>query len=289
MATKVTRNWEFILYPESAPEGWREQLREIHVPYFISPLHDKDVQFDGTPKKPHWHVILMFSSNKSVTQMQELAEKLNAPSPAMVQSLSGAARYLIHKDDPDKYQYPASQVEEYGGVSWLEICASTTDTRQAMQELFMIIREHDIRDFDVLIDKLIDMPRLDLLWIATEKRTLAVTAYVNGRWKRMRNIEEQEEKARLKRQHEVAYESVHEAHYLAAIGRIIRDTIKSNEGTPPLMWSEMKEHIKGALVDAGYSADALEEYEKKNGINYKLRYESDTGIDVMNGKTYKED
>ena len=80
-----------------------------------------------------------------------------------------------------------------------------------------------------------------------------------------------------------------EAQYLAAIGRIIRDTIKSNEGTPPLMWSEMKKCIQGALVDAGYSADALEEYEKKNGINYKLRYESDPGIDVMNGKTYKED
>lgn len=44
------RNWVFVVYPESAPENWREQLKEMLVPGFISPLHDKDVNADGSPK-----------------------------------------------------------------------------------------------------------------------------------------------------------------------------------------------------------------------------------------------
>ena len=45
------RNWVFVVYPDSAPENWVEKLREMRVPGFISPLHDKDVNPDGEPKK----------------------------------------------------------------------------------------------------------------------------------------------------------------------------------------------------------------------------------------------
>ena len=47
------------LYPESAPDGWRDALAEQHVQVLVSPLHDADVTADGTPKKPHWHVLAM--------------------------------------------------------------------------------------------------------------------------------------------------------------------------------------------------------------------------------------
>src|SRR5699024_11179639 len=51
-----TRNWTFVVYPESAPEDWREIIDDLHVPWIESPLHDKDVNPDGEIKKPHWHV-----------------------------------------------------------------------------------------------------------------------------------------------------------------------------------------------------------------------------------------
>ena len=50
MAENRKRNWVFVLYPDSAPENWREQLREMLVPGFVSPLHDKDVNADGDRK-----------------------------------------------------------------------------------------------------------------------------------------------------------------------------------------------------------------------------------------------
>lgn len=49
-----SRTWAALVYPESAAEGWRETLEELHITGFISPLHDKDVNPDGTPKR---HII----------------------------------------------------------------------------------------------------------------------------------------------------------------------------------------------------------------------------------------
>ena len=52
-----SRGWACIVYPESAPENWTETLNEAHIETLISPLHDKDVTAEGSPKKPHYHVL----------------------------------------------------------------------------------------------------------------------------------------------------------------------------------------------------------------------------------------
>ena len=36
------RNFATMVYPESAPENWRETLAGYFVPGFISPIHDKE-------------------------------------------------------------------------------------------------------------------------------------------------------------------------------------------------------------------------------------------------------
>ena len=54
-----TRNYATVVYPESAPSDWIDKLTECFVPAFISPLHDKDINPGGEPKKPHYHVIIM--------------------------------------------------------------------------------------------------------------------------------------------------------------------------------------------------------------------------------------
>lgn len=54
------RMWTFVVYPESAPENWRDILSDYHIPWVESPLHDKDVNPDGEVKKAHWHIILFF-------------------------------------------------------------------------------------------------------------------------------------------------------------------------------------------------------------------------------------
>ena len=49
------RQWTIVVYPESAPENWRNLLNG--QTWIESPLHDKDVNPDGTEKKSHWHIL----------------------------------------------------------------------------------------------------------------------------------------------------------------------------------------------------------------------------------------
>lgn len=53
------RNWSWIVYPESAPENWRQLLDETGEKWIESPLHDKDInETTDEIKKPHWHIII---------------------------------------------------------------------------------------------------------------------------------------------------------------------------------------------------------------------------------------
>lgn len=105
-----TRNFATVVYPESAPEDWKEILFTHCVPAFISPLHDKDINPTGEPKKPHYHVMLMFEGKKSVAQVKEIFSSINGVGCEVVKSVRGYARYLCHLDNPEKYQYDASEV-----------------------------------------------------------------------------------------------------------------------------------------------------------------------------------
>lgn len=40
---KRSNKWAFLLYQESAPENYLDILEEMHIPFVLSPWHDKDV------------------------------------------------------------------------------------------------------------------------------------------------------------------------------------------------------------------------------------------------------
>lgn len=73
-------------------------------------IHDKDTNEDGTPKAPHFHAVLTF--NKP-TKMSTVANGIHIK-PQYVNKIktttTAAEAYLIHANDPDKFQYPSDQV-----------------------------------------------------------------------------------------------------------------------------------------------------------------------------------
>ena len=79
------RNWSLVVYPESAPENWRDILDDYHIPWVESPLHDKDVNPDGEIKSAlaYWFV---FFWKKSYGQILEITNKLNCPAPQIMKN-----------------------------------------------------------------------------------------------------------------------------------------------------------------------------------------------------------
>lgn len=40
---KRSNKWAFLLYQESAPEHYLDVLENMHIPFVLSPWHDKDI------------------------------------------------------------------------------------------------------------------------------------------------------------------------------------------------------------------------------------------------------
>lgn len=145
------------MYPESAPENWREILSEYSAPYAVSPIHDKDINPDGQPKKPHWHVTIAHQSKKSYDQVCEITSRLNATIPQKVANMVGNIRYMIHKDNPEKAQYEKSDIITGCGFDIENYLSRTkTESRTIMREIYAFIRESDINEFCDLMDYAFD-------------------------------------------------------------------------------------------------------------------------------------
>lgn len=117
-----SRNFTIVLYPEDrthveALECIKKQFSYAYI------LHDKDTyekdqtnentgeieHKKGEIKKAHWHVLITFVNPRSDTTIKEIIgnEKIHIEKSSFYQM----ARYLIHMDNPNKYQYKKQDIE----------------------------------------------------------------------------------------------------------------------------------------------------------------------------------
>lgn len=175
------RTWTFIVYPESAPENWRELLDEYHVPWVESPLHDKDINPDGSVKKAHWHVILLFDGKKSYEQVKELTDAINAPIPQKTANTKGLVRYLIHMDNPEKYQYKRDEIVCHSGADVDEYFALSSSLRRAvLWEIVEFIKENEIDNFSDFIGFCLETDNRDWFDVAMNHNTLAINKLLDS-------------------------------------------------------------------------------------------------------------
>lgn len=143
------RIWTVIVYEDSAPENWREIVAGLHVPYWISPLHDKDLDEHGERKKPHYHVVLKFGQNakKSVKQVQAISDMLSGVKviyeKCAVPDLSGMVRYLVHYDDPAKAEYSIDDIACGNGAEVLEHFQGAKDVDLCVGEMMEFIDQSE--------------------------------------------------------------------------------------------------------------------------------------------------
>jgi len=133
-----SRSWQLII-----PTGWeileaiKERCKGIARNYYFI-QHDNDKNELGEPVKPHWHLLLSFATSRELSTMQnyfkewgdfdepekkeeenaenepgakEETERLKPNSFERVYSINGARKYLVHAEDPHKFQYNPRDVE----------------------------------------------------------------------------------------------------------------------------------------------------------------------------------
>jgi hypothetical protein len=175
------RTWTSVVYPESAPENWREILDGYHVPWVESPLHDKDVNPDGEVKKAHWHIILFFDGKKSFEQVQEITDALNAPIPQKTANAKGLVRYLIHMDNPEKYQYKREEIVCHCGADIEEYFALSSSSRRAvLWEIIEFIQDSRVENFSDFIGFCLETENREWFDIAMNHNTLAINKVIDS-------------------------------------------------------------------------------------------------------------
>jgi len=178
------RDWTFIVYPESAPKNWREILDKTHLRWIESPLHDKDVNEDGELKKPHWHILVSYDGPVALSAVQKITEKLNAPIPQKLASGKGLVRYMIHMDNPEKFQYAKDQIVGHNGAevdSYFEL--TKTNKLQIMKDIITYIYENEIDNYSDFLMHCI-MHDDDWFDIAINSNTLAINKMIDAVWQK---------------------------------------------------------------------------------------------------------
>lgn len=182
MAKKVDikkRNWTALIYPESAPEDWIEFFQLKGLVFALSPLHDKDINPDGTPKKPHYHIIIVFGNPTTFNNVKNILAEINQPIPMGLESVGAMYKYFTHKDHPDKYQYDEKLITHYNGFNVNDVLNSF-EVMQALRDIQMIINDKHIIEYADLIDYLYFEGFWDLHSVATNK-TIFINSYIKSK------------------------------------------------------------------------------------------------------------
>ena len=183
MAVKVKderrRNFACVIYPESAPKNLIDIITHLYVPCILSPLHDKDVNPDGEPKKAHYHFMVCFEGKKSESQAQEVFKAVNGVGMPEVKSVRAMARYFCHLDNPEKAQYKTSDVLSFGGIDYMSIIGSASDKYAAIGEIMDFCDNYQVYSYKELM-RYAKKYRMDWFRMLCDSCTMVVKEYLKS-------------------------------------------------------------------------------------------------------------
>ena len=198
-AGQRTRNWTAIMYPDDLPDDWYKMLDDAHVRWIQSPLHDSDVNADGSPKKPHYHVLLMFDAVKRKQQVCELFGRLygysdndsiiGVAAPQIVSDRCALVRYMAHLDNPSKHQYDVADIVGHNGADPAELLRySQTETINMMVAVEEFIDENNITELSDL-SAMIRYEHPEWYTLVATKCTVYFAAYITSRRHKLARID----------------------------------------------------------------------------------------------------
>lgn len=185
------RNWAFIMYPESMPSDWFDKLEKTGLPFAISPMHNKDVNPTGEPKKPHYHVICQYSNTTTQKNVKEnVCDLVNGTLPVKLENIKGMYRYHIHYENPEKYQYDDRDRIFINGFDISSVNSLTaTEIDKLTTEILTFIDDNDIIEYSDLLHIFRINDLTNMLFVA-KSHTILFNTYIKS--KRHKNIRKEE-------------------------------------------------------------------------------------------------
>ena len=187
--SKITgRCWAFCVYPDSLPSNYEEIITNTGLPMCFSPLHDKDVEEDGSIKKAHYHVICYYENPTTENNVKiNVCDKLHGTIPLKLENMRGMYRYHIHLDSPNKFQYDDRDRRFFNGFDKNEVEKLTsTQILRLKRDIISIIKEKDFYEYSDLTNFLDKKDLVDMLDVCVSN-TMFFTAYLNSKRNKLKD------------------------------------------------------------------------------------------------------
>lgn len=176
------RIWTCVVYPDSLPANWIDELKLSGLKIAISPLHDKDYNADNTQKKSHYHLILVYGNPTTFNNVANFTQgNLHGTIPQALESVEGMYRYFTHKDNPEKAQYEAKDIVCINGFNiydFVEIKKS--ELLKIKKELQDVIATHDFTEYCDFIE-FIKTTDNDNYFDVASSNTIFFNTYISSR------------------------------------------------------------------------------------------------------------
>jgi len=152
--TVKSRTWGFIIYPESLPEDWKDQLEALHLPIVVSPLHDSDTDKGGRPLKPHYHVLVIYPGPTTESCIKRVIDGLNVTgSLERIYDANAYCKYMTHETNPDKAQYDKSDMLTFGGANLEELMQPSKHSKyETVGQIIDFCKENGITEYSELME-----------------------------------------------------------------------------------------------------------------------------------------
>lgn len=172
-----------ILYPDSSTYDVDKIIKSLageHLTFAVSPIHDRDLENDGSLKKGHYHLLLAYSSATTLNNIRGWFNSCGMPeselhSVRVCASGVGYFRYLTHKDNPEKVQYDDNDIRVFNDSDELfkKFSKTASDKIADKVRIFQIVDELHTISFHCLIQYLMLNER-DLFKMLTSSSALAI-------------------------------------------------------------------------------------------------------------------
>lgn len=142
----MSRYTRYVTVTDNDPANFDKIIKVAQSCYkwYWYVFHDKDTDENGNTKKKHLHLVCYDSSPSTIQKSIKNFE--GATLPNLVEGCrNGRAmlRYLIHKDDPDKFQYEPTEVVSNNIKQFLE-CIEDSDSVTSIFKDYELVRTAQI-------------------------------------------------------------------------------------------------------------------------------------------------